>query len=142
MSDDFEAQIHAWTEQSRLRMMAVARDAAQEVTEQVLKPRAKGGRMPVDTGYLRNSAHADINVMPEGDSFYDSSDAAGERVAESTASAILRFQAGDKYYLGFTANYARYMEAKYAFIRLAAQNWDRTVSESVRRVRRQYDDAI
>lgn len=138
----FSSQINAWTRKSRLRMMAVAKDSAQTLTEEVLTPRAKGGNMTVDTGYLRNSAHADVNAVPRGTGFYDPSDAAGERVTSSTVEAILKLQPGDKYYLGFTANYAQYMEARYAFIRLAAQNWDKIVAESVKRVRQQYDDAI
>ena len=52
---NFEQTIAKWVKRQEMAMNAVAQEAAQELVEEVVKPTAKGGRMRVDTGFLRNS---------------------------------------------------------------------------------------
>src|SRR5690625_5782361 len=63
----FAQSIDNWTRMSELRMEAVFKQAAQDAAEAVQTPKAKGGRMPVDTGYLRNSFAGAVNSFPSAD---------------------------------------------------------------------------
>jgi len=108
-------------------MEAVAKEAAQELAEEVSKPIAKGGRMPVDTGFLRNSMAAALNSIPSG----ESSDVFD---MQPVTLAINKLKAGDRLVLGFTANYARAMEYRYYFVRSAAMNWPLHVDKSIKKV--------
>ena len=48
--------------------------------------------------------------------------------------AINKATLGDRIVFGWTAEYARYMEARYGFARAAAINWPNYVNEAARRV--------
>ena len=82
--------------------------------------------MPVVTSYLRNSGMADIGKMPSGESSPGN--------VRATVLAINKMQLGDTLYFGWVANYAKYTEAKYAFMRMPAQNWGRFVKMASRRI--------
>jgi len=49
------AQLDQWTKKTQRRIDAVLKDATQSVVAVAQVTKAKGGRMPVDTGNLRNS---------------------------------------------------------------------------------------
>jgi hypothetical protein len=49
---------------------------------------------------------------------------------------ISRIQPGDTLYLGFTAIYARAMERRYAYVRLAAAQWQQIVNKNAAELRR------
>ena len=49
------ATLDQWTKKTQQRIDAVLKDAAQSVVAVAQVTKAKGGRMPVDTGNLRNS---------------------------------------------------------------------------------------
>ncbi|MCC7253186.1 MAG: hypothetical protein IT540_15085 [Hyphomicrobium sp.] len=88
-------------------MLAVFRDAAQTVANEVRRPVAAGGNMPVKTGNLRRSLMASTSAMPlvrTGDDqvFSDNE----EQINLVIAGANI----GQTIYLGFQANYARHME--------------------------------
>jgi hypothetical protein len=108
-------------------MEAVYRTAVQDLVEEVQTPQSKGGNLPVDTSFLRNSGMAAVNKIPSGDS--DPSNA--------TAAVVIinQLKAGDRFVFGYTAQYARAMEAKYGFTRLAAQNWGKIVDNAVKKVK-------
>ena len=108
-----------------IRDRAVFRESAQRLAQQANVPRAQGGNMPVDTGYLRNSQGASLQGMPSTG-------------AQPPALVLLSTKLGDSIYMGWTANYAIYMEARYGFARLAAQNWDFIVDKAVAEVKRRY----
>lgn len=129
----FSGQVDAWALKSKIRMNAVAREACQSLVNEAQTPRAKGGNMPVDTGFLRNSGLGALNKKPSGV-------ASGDNL-QATEAVILKLQAGDKFYFGWVANYAEKMESRYAFMRLAAQNWDGIVFEAVKTVKNQYGDS-
>ena len=120
--------INQWVAQSRARLEAVWKTAAQDIVREIQTPRAKNGRMPVDTSFLRNSFAADINAAPSGDG--DSPYSSGP-----ISIVINRAKIGDRVVFGWGANYAIYMEAKYSFIRSAAQNWQQIVDKSAQKVR-------
>ena len=120
--------IDQWVAKSQARLEAVWKTAAQDIAREVQTPRAKGGRMPVATSFLRNSFAADINASPSGDG--NSSYSAGP-----ISIVINRAKIGDRVVFGWGANYAIYMEARYSFLRSAAQNWQQIVDKSAQKVR-------
>ena len=54
------AQLDQWTRKTERRIDAVLKDATQSVVAVAQQTKAKGGRMPVDTGNLRNSLQSSI----------------------------------------------------------------------------------
>jgi hypothetical protein len=134
MAQSFAAQVNKWVQASEARMEAVLKASAQDVFEEALMPRAKGGNLPVLTSFLRNSAKAQIGSMPSGPS----------TPAEGMPSApdgqitltLVRLKPGESVFLGFTANYAKYMEHRYGFVRLAAQQWQQIVNKNAAELRR------
>lgn len=103
------------------------RASVQEMTVRVSQPRDKGGNMPIVTGFLRNSGLGSVNQLPSGISSPDN--------ATATVLVINRLELGDRYYYGWVADYARFMEAKYAFLRLAQQDWQQIVFEQARKIK-------
>ena len=61
-----------WVLETKQRIDAVLNDAAQSVVAVAQETKAKGGRMPVDTGNLRNSLQSSVagGAMGEGASSY------------------------------------------------------------------------
>ena len=129
------------------RMRAIVRTAVQETVSMAQRPKNSGGHMPIQTGFLRASIQAAVHSMPSGPStnqgghggkriYGPGSQAAGEPVPV----ALLNWNpnSGDPLFVGWTANYARAMESKYGFMRLAAGKWDSTVKKAVRRVESTY----
>ena len=120
--------IDQWVAKSQARLDAVWKTAAQDIAREVQTPRAKGGKLPVDTAFLRNSFAADINAAPSGDG--DSPYSSGP-----ISIVINRAKIGDRVVFGWGANYAIYMEAKYSFIRSATQNWQQIVDKAAQKVK-------
>jgi hypothetical protein len=130
----FAAQVDSWVRQTQKRMVAVRNRAVELTIEDAQKPRAKGGRMRVDTGFLRASGQMSLGGMPTGPSRpaddakpfqYDD----GNRVTPVTL-ILVQASLETKVFFGWTANYARPREAKDAFLRLAVQKWPDFVAQS------------
>jgi len=66
------ATLDQWTKKTERRIDAVLKDATQSVVAVAQETKAKGGRMPVDTGNLRNSLQSSVagGAMGEGASSY------------------------------------------------------------------------
>ena len=109
-------QLSAWALKSEDRIEAVIKSAVQDMTNDMQRPRAKGGRMPVDTGALRNSGTYSQPLL-QWDVF------------------------NSPITYGWTANYAPYMDARYGFLRLPVQEWPEYVRKAAFRVRRQFNEA-
>lgn len=131
----FKAQLDAWAKETQQRIEAVHRESTQRVIEEMQRPVAAGGNLPVDTGFLRASLVASLGTptmavreKPEGDAAH-SYDAG--QVTLVIASAKLT----DVIFATYGANYARFVEygargrPGRAFVGLAAQKWQRIVSE-------------
>lgn len=117
------ASLDQWALKSANRMEAVAKQAIQDMTDDIQRPRAKGGRMPVDTGFLRNSAGAALNSSPDTGNL------------SSLEGALIRMQIGDTYTFGWGANYARFMNNKYGFLDLPVQDWGKYVYRAIQKVK-------
>ena len=123
MAKSFSTQVDDWIRQSQGRIDAVVKQSAQDVVAAAQTPRAKGGNMPVDTGFLRNSIRASTSGMPSSSS-------------DAVATGILRWKPESQLlYIGWAANYAPYMERRYAFMRLAAQQWQEIVNRNATKLK-------
>ena len=120
--------INQWVAQSQARLEAVWKTAAQDIVREIQTPISKGGRLPVDTAFMRNSFAADINATPSGN---------GNSPYTSGPISIVinRAKIGDTVVFGFAAQYSIYMEARYSFVRHAAQNWQQIVDRSAQKVK-------
>ena len=139
----FSDQVNKLARKYEERLKAIAREAAQETASIAQRTRGEGGRLPVVTGFLHASIQASMDTMPSGPTTNEGthggkkkypigSQAAGEPVSV----ALLRWNPNDgrKIFIGWTAIYARHMEAKYGFMRGAVEKWDQTVRKAVRKV--------
>ena len=120
--------IAEWVAKSEARLDAVWKTAAQDIAREVQTPIAKSGRLPLDTGFLRNSFAASINSTPSGNgnSAYSSG---------SVSIVINRAKIGDSVVFGWAANYSGKMEARYSFVGHAAQNWQQIVIKAAKKVK-------
>lgn len=109
------AQIDAWTAKSKDRIEAVIKTAVHDMTKEMQTTVKKGGRMPFKTGFLHNS------ILGNG---------------TAPADGLLRWRIeAEPYTLGWTANYAVYMDAMYGFFRLGIQNWPKHVERAIKKVK-------
>lgn len=131
----FSAGVTAWVAETRERMAAVRQEAAQRTVEIMQTPVAKGGNLPLDTGFMRASLQAQIgqgaftardNPGGDGSFSYD---------AGAVSLVIAKAKPSDPITLCYTANYAIHQEygargrPGRAFVRLAAQQWQRVISD-------------
>lgn len=128
----FTAQIDDFIRKSEALTTGVVREAAQSMIEEAQTSRFKGGKMPVDTGFLTNSGKAQIGSLPSGADKKQKDYADQEWKGGGQLQAVLaQLKPGDIFYYGWTAAYARKMEIRYMFAQSAAQNWQQHVSRAV-----------
>lgn len=124
-----------------VRMTDMMRQSLQDVVNDMQTPVAKGGKMRVDTGFLRASGQASLNGMPTGPgrgerkepNSYPSPD--DYPLVASVALALAQLKIGATFYFGWTANYARYREACDGFLEAALQNWQQIVDRNTNLIR-------
>lgn len=130
----FSAQVDAWVAATKERTTAVFRESVQRTIIRMQTPVAKGGNLPVDTGYLRASLLGSTSLMP-------SMRENATQEADAIVLTIAGLDLGQTFYAGYTANYARHQEYGTSgrpgrrFVGLAADRWQTTVSEVVRDLR-------
>ena len=88
------ANMKGWTEKQKGNASLIVRQSIQDMSEIAQTPKAQGGRMPVDTGFLRNSYTAEGLTGPD-----------------AYVAAVGSFQIGGVFQAGWTAAYARRMES-------------------------------
>lgn len=127
--NNFVAEVEAIILQTQKRMDALIRQSVNDVIDDAQTPVNKGGRMRVDTGFLRNSGQISLTGMPQGPvrgephQTYDW-DAA---LVQATLAGVT---AGQSIFWGWTANYAVFREAKDGFLAGAVQKWQSIVSKN------------
>lgn len=134
----FTASVKAFTGKTKQQMRDVARESIQDVVDDAQLPKAKGGRMPVDTSFLRNSLASGLNG-----SF-------GAPSAESYVVTLSDFELGDVARFAWTAPYARRMELGFSgtdslgrtynqsgnhFVGAAAAKWPQFVAANAAKVK-------
>lgn len=136
MARTFSAQVEDWVRKSKARSTAVFRESVSRVGEQAQTTVHEGGKMPIDTGFLRASYSVSLNGMPFGQSNNPGGQFAYKQ--EPVDLTIAGAQVGDSIWGGWTANYAKFMEERYGFMRSAAQSWQQIVDGVVREVRARF----
>ncbi len=126
----FSAAVAQWANKVEGAVEAIFKEATQGVVEEMQKPVGQGGRMRVDTGFLRASLLASSTSMPAINA--SSKPIEGQVYSPDFAqveAVIAGADIGDTLYFGYTASYAGYREygangqPADGFVRLAAQNW-------------------
>lgn len=131
---NFSDQVTAWVRKSDARMTAAYRASVQDLIEEAQEPRGSGGNMPKDTGFLQNTGDAALNRLPTGPTEAPEGVESFTWDASAALAVIAQAKLGDTVYFGWSANYAIYMEDRYGFVRLAAQNWPQIVNAAARRL--------
>ncbi len=135
----FSATVSERVAQYKKRLNATFKESAKDLVKEVTLPTTQGGKIRVDTGFLRSSLTASTSAMPliqadarptEGQT-YQPDDGAIEAV-------IIGAQLGQTLYFGFVASYARPREYKDGFVRSAAQNWQSIVSRNAEKAIRAF----
>ena len=128
MTVSFSAQVNAYVSETLERSTAVFKQSAQDVIADAQTPTGKGGRMRVDTGFLRNSHVSGLN---------GSTSLSG---ADSYVLTIVKAKLGDSITGGWTAEYAEAREFGSGdvgadfFLRGAAQKWQQFVDANSRKL--------
>jgi len=136
--EEFQADIDSFIQRSERLMTAVVQKSAEETARIAQKPKARGGRMPVDTGFLRNSLTAHIGAIPSGRDVAPEGYQQTSWASNAVILTINNMELGDTIYLGWTAHYALHQENKNSFMRTAAQQWRQTVDMVVRDARERF----
>ena len=125
----FARDVAAFKEKARKRSLAIFRESAQRLAHQANRSRFDGGRMPVDTGFLRNSMAGSTSGVPSGPTKGQPGQLYTAPVGQPVEVAILSAQLGGSVWMGWTAMYAPFMEERYGFFRTGSQNWQNIVNE-------------
>jgi len=134
----FDDQIKRLNAKYKKRMRATARTAVQDLRNEIIATRGEGGRLRIDTGFLRASFGWDVGNLPSGPTDNDGRQNFGSDetlTGVPLAVALARWDFNQPLFGGFTANYARIREAKDGFVRGGTEKWDRIVDSAARRVK-------
>lgn len=115
------------------RMLLVMKQSLINAINEMQTPVGKGGKMRVDTGFLRASGQASLNAMPSGPSVKPKGAAPGtyDWNSGATEATIGGMQFGAVLFWAWSANYARYREAYDGFMHSTLQNWQQIVDKVV-----------
>lgn len=141
----FKNLVANFAEQAEEEAMAVVRQAIQDMTIQMQTPVKAGGRMPVDTGFLRWSAAGMLNAMPVGEvkGRARRSDEPKDQPlpeykqpqSDFLQNVLAQMKAGDTFYWGWTAEYALKQESDHRFMDSECEKWQKYVDDAVRRLK-------
>ncbi len=136
MAGNFSATVDAWVQKSEKRMLAIFQQSAQKTASLAQE------RIPVDTGFARASIRASLSSMPPIDSSkINPSHGSVPYDPGSITAVIAGAKLGQTIYIGWTANYVGLLEmghsqkAPSGFVRIAAMQWQQTVSEVVQKAK-------
>jgi len=130
----FTAQISDWVAETEQRIEAVFKKSTERTIEGMQRPVAKGGNMPVDTGFLRASLQTSLNAPNLAVTYNKGIPAVYNN--DTATLTIVGAALGDVIYSVYGANYAGYAEygangrPGRAFVRTAAAKWKNTVSRT------------
>ena len=141
---DFSVEIDKIIANTKEKMFAVFKDSFQDLVEEASRPEKKGGKMRVDTGFLRSTGCGALNAIPQGESEGRKrlpgeigvlSEYANYDFKSSLQSLLIEMKPEDKIYWGWSANYAKYRELYDGFIASACQNWKKYIEKNTRRLK-------
>lgn len=141
----FEKQVNAFVTKTQEKLLAAAKNAIRKVVIEAQTTLDDGGKMHVDTGFLRWSGSASLNQIPAGLSKgrkrengeegvlpeYALSEEGGRMLNE----ALTNMKIGDTFYFGWTAVYAPKREMYDGFMASAVRNFSFHFDNEVRRLK-------
>lgn len=131
----FAAQVGDWCKGVEGAVEAIFKMSVQDIVGEMQKPRGAGGRMRVDTGFLRASLLGSTSAMPSIDPNARPADGATYPAGQQVELTIAGLTLGQPFYAGYTASYAAAREygargqPPDAFVRTAAQGWQAIVAK-------------
>ncbi len=133
---NFTAEIDSWIAKTKGAKEAIFKESAQRVVDIMQTPTAKGGNLPVDTGFLRSSLQGSINAPKTGQVKKPDGPAFRYNPQQITMS-IVNAKPGDSIYFTYSAAYARHVHygtsrmSGRPWVSLAAQQWPQIVNSVV-----------
>lgn len=139
MAESFEAQLREFGDLAIEDTMAVIKQSVQDVLKKAQVTKKRGGNLPVDTGFLRNSLVSSLNGSTT------------LRGPTSYIAKLARMEPGDVFESGWLAEYAlriefgfsgtdskgrRYNQAPAYFLRDALLQWEAIVLRNARALTR------
>lgn len=112
------------------RLEAVFKSTAQDMFREMTKPVGDGGRMRVDTGFLRASAMVSTEDFPVADKENPDKNKKYAFRMGSVSAIIMGAKVTDELFFGFTANYAPYREVHDGFVENAVLQFDAFVAKN------------
>lgn len=133
----FEAQVDKIILKTEKRMRAVVQGSVADTVKTASTPTAKGGKMRVETGFLRASGRLSLTGMPSGPSRNPDTAKTVKYSfgGQAVTAGLVGVDLGDTIYFGWSANYARVREVYDGFLESALMNWQGTVDNNVRKVK-------
>ena len=129
----FAADVSAMVDRTEQKMLDVMRASLNDLVVNMQEPVGKGGRMRVQTGWLRNSGRASLEGWPTGEGARPSDALPGQYQWDGKAlnAVLLSMEFGDTFYWGWVANYAQYRELYDGFMEASIQHWPRYVAFAI-----------
>lgn len=135
MVERITAQVGKIVSRNQERLAVLAKMSFQDVVDEAQTPTAKGGKMRVDTGFLRASGQASLNGLPTGPVRGDPDKK--YKTDESTVVTVLsNFTLGMTIFFGWSANYAQARNLYDGYRDTAVQNWKQIVKRNAAKIRK------
>ena len=128
MVKKFTAQVDDIISVNKQRMVALSQASIQELIDQAQLSDDKGGKMRVDTGFLRASGQLSFDGLPTGPTRGDA-EQDYEFDEQTVIAGLAGLELGIPVFFGWTANYARVREMFDGFLSSAIQNWPSIVDK-------------
>lgn len=138
MSNSFEAQVDKIVVNTEKRLTLVMQQSLLNAVNEMQTPTAKGGRMRVDTGFLRASGQSSLNGMPTGPSRNMNGQTNIIWNENQTELVIAKLTFGSTFFFGWTANYAKYRNAFDGFLDVTVQRWQQIVDNVVNEAKQRF----
>lgn len=132
--------VEEWVEKCEKRLEAVVRGSIQDLVINAQTPVAQGGRMRVDTGFLRASGRASLEGWPSGPNIKPKEAKPNSYTynGKAVSATLLNMKIGDTFYFGWTANYAEYRELYDGFMEGSMRHWQRYVAFNTDKARQRF----
>ena len=141
-TNTLSADIEDFVVKSNERLLSVMRGSLRDMIEDMQTPVKKGGRMRVDTGFLRASGRGSLEGFPSGVGEKPADAPTGQYTGiydnfDGTAlnAVLLNMELGDTFFWGWVARYAPLREIYDGFMDTALQNWQGYVTTNSERFR-------
>lgn len=146
----FQGEIDKQVANTKKRMLMVMKQSLLIAVNEMQTPVSKGGKMRVDTGFLRASIQVSLNGVPGGpNASFNGTDTKpkgstpgqfddGNRKYPQIEVTIGKMKFGSNLYVTWTANYAKYREAHDGFVYSTIQRWQQIVDAVVAEAKRRF----